>query len=342
MPNQNDDDPDKFDFFEGDNRPETQTANVGLNSKTGGISFTILVIIYLLVSVVASAATALIADGMADKYGYSDPSEALNFIKKTDAFIYVNYLLTPLMIAACVSFIAKRNKIEFKRIFPVKCKPKYYLIATLLAFGLLFSLGNLNGLSVEFFKLFGYKPREAASYFPSLSGGLIVPAFIVIAVLPAVFEELMFRGLLLNCCQNGMGSVRAILVTGFCFSLFHASPEQTIYQFIAGCAFAFIAVRSGAILPSVFMHFVNNALIVILNACGLFDANGSLVMSTAAFIILTVLSAISFIGAVVWLVLDKTEIKKCERGGVRIFFTYASAAVAALGLLWITSLLGVG
>lgn len=330
-------DTENIDFF--DQEPEMKEVNSGLCSKTGGISYTVLVIIYLLVTVVASAITAIIANSIKDKYGYAELSEALDYIQSTDAFIYVNYLLAPAMIAFCALFITKRYKIGFNQIFQVKCHPKYYLIGVLLIFGLLFSLSNLNGLFVEFFKLFGYKPRS--SYFPDLSGGMIVPAFIVIAIMPAVFEEIMFRGLLLNCCQNGMGSIRTILVTGFCFSLFHASPEQTVYQFIAGCAFAFIAIRSGSILPSIVMHFINNALIVILAACDKFDEAGNLMISNTGFIILTVFSALSFVGAVVWLVLDKTHLKKCEKGGVKVFFWYASIAIGALGFIWLLSLLGV-
>ena len=326
-------------FFE--QEPEMKEVNSGLCSRTGGIAYTVLVIIYLLITVVASAITAIIANSIMSKHGYTELSEALDYIQRTDAFIYINYLLAPAMIAICVLFITRRNKIGFSQIFPVKCHPKYYLIGVLLIFGLLFSLSNINGLTVEFFKLFGYKPRQSASYFPDLSGGMIVPAFIVIAIMPAVFEEIMFRGLLLNCCINGMGSIRAILVTGFCFSLFHASPEQTVYQFIAGCAFAFIAIRSGSILPSIVMHFINNALIVIFAACDLFDGAGNLAMSNTAFIILTVFSALSFIGAVVWLVLDKTTLKKCDKGGVKVFFLYSSVAIGALGFIWLLSLLGV-
>ena len=89
------------------------------------------------------------------------------------------------------------------------------------------------------------------------------------------------------------------------------------------------------------MHFINNALIVIFNACNLFDASGNLIMPNTAFIIVTVLSSLSFVGAVVWLVLDKTAIKKCEKGGVKAFFSYASVAIGALGILWILLLFGV-
>ncbi len=323
------------------NSSDMQNVNAGFNSKTGGISFSLLAIIYCIITVAASVVTAIIAKSIMGKYGYTEFTEAVKHVQETDAFVYVSYLLTPIMIALCVLFTLKRNGISFGAVFPVKCKPKYYLIAVLFIFGLLFSVSYVNGLSLEFFKLFGYKPRESSSYFPDTSGGLIVPVFIVIAILPAFFEELMFRGVLLNCCENGMGSIRAILVTGFCFSLFHTSPEQTVYQFIAGCAFAFIAVRSGSVLPSVLMHFINNALIVIFSACNLFDAAGNLIMPNTAFIIVTVLSSLSFVGAVVWLILDKTSIKKCEKGGVKAFFLYASVAIGALGLIWILLLFGV-
>lgn len=336
-------DNENFDFFgdEPEMSPEMREVGVGLCSKTGGISYTALVIIYLLISLLASVVTAIIANSIMSNYGYSEVSEALDHIQKTDAFIYINYLLAPLIIAICVFFITKHHKVSLKQILPLKCNSKYYLIGVLLIFGLLFSLSSLNGISVEFFKLFGYKPRETASYFPNISGGFVVPALIVIALMPAVFEELMFRGLLLNCCESGMGSIRAILVTGFCFSLFHGSPEQTVYQFIAGCAFAFIAVRSGSILPSMVMHFINNALIIIFAACGLLDEAGNLAMSNTANIIVTVLSAVAFIGAVVWLVLDKTQLKKGEKGEVKVFFKYASIAIGAMGLIWILSLFGV-
>ena len=59
-------------FFEQENRSEMQTVNSGLNSKTGGISYTVLVIIYCIFTLVASAVTALIANSIMSKYGYTD------------------------------------------------------------------------------------------------------------------------------------------------------------------------------------------------------------------------------------------------------------------------------
>ncbi|MDE7182079.1 MAG: CPBP family intramembrane metalloprotease [Clostridia bacterium] len=296
-----------------------------LNSINGGLTFSAAVIFYFAVQLIASIIIG-----------------AAHLDEKSDAYIYISYLCAPIAIVSCIAAVLKVRKIHPKLVFPVKCNPKYYLIAVMLIFGLLFSLSWVDGAVVEFFKLFGYKPREASSYFPNLSGGRIVPAFIVVAVMPALIEEALFRGVILNCCENSVGSIRTVFIVGFCFSLFHGSPEQTVYQFIAGCAFAFIAIRSGSILPSVLMHFINNALIIIFKACGMFDTNGNLIMPQTVNIVLIVLGALSLIGGLVWLILDKKPVKKCVKGGVKCFFIYASVGIAALALNWILLLFGVG
>lgn len=298
--------------------------NPRLNSATGGIAYSAAAFTYFIVLFVVSLILKLTA-----------------LDSKSDAYLYISYLVSPAAISLSVFGVLKFRKISFKSIVPVKCNPKYFLIAALLIYGLVFALSWVNGVSVKFFELFGYKQREAGSYLPDLSGGKVVLALLVIAVLPALFEELLFRGIILNSCENGAGTVRTVLLVGFCFSLFHASPEQTVYQFITGCAFAFIALRSGSILPSVLMHFINNALIVIFAACGLFDEAGNLIISMGGNIALIVTAAVALTVALVWLILDKTPVKKCEKGGVKSFFFCAAPAIAVFGIVWIVSLFGV-
>lgn len=299
-----------------------------LNSTTGGLTFSAAVIIYFAVMLFGALLTIFL-------------TAVCKVDEHNDLFLYLNYLCAPVAITACISAVLKVRKIHPKYVFPVKCGSKYYVIAVLLIFGLLFSLSWLDSAVVEFFKLFGYKPRGAESYFPNLDGWRIIPAFLVIAVLPAVLEEALFRGVLLNCCERNMGTVRTVLVVGFCFSLFHASPEQTVYQFIAGCVFALLAVRSGSILPSVIMHFTNNGIILVFAACNLFNESGNLNISNTVNIILIVVGALSLIGGLIWLFLDKKPLIKFEKGGVKKFFMFASVGIAVLGLTWILSLFGV-
>lgn len=302
-----------------ENLPETElnTANKPL-SYVGGLTF---------------SAAALLFYGVSLIFGIIILACGLD--QKSDIVLYLNYLAAPIGISSAVIAILKNKKMPFKRVFPVKCSPKYYLIGVLMLFGLLFSVGRVEEPILEFFKMLGYEERGSESYFPTLTGWNILPALIVIAVIPALVEETLFRGVILNTCEESLGTVRTIFVVGFCFSLFHGSPEQTVYQFIAGCAFAFVAVRSGSILPSVVMHFLNNALIIVFAALGLYDETGALIMSDSAFIAVTVLSALSFVGATLWLVFDKKPVKKCVKGGVKYFFIYASVGIFVLALAWI-------
>lgn len=300
---------------------QTDNAEALPLSRTGGLTFSSATVIYIVFAIFASIIV-LIA-------GIEEDSSA---------YVYINYLVAPAAILATSAFFLCTKKISPRQAFPVKCHPKYFLIAVLLIFGLQFSVGYIDTPVLEFFKLLGYEERGSAAYFPDLTGGLVIPAFIVIAVMPAIFEEALFRGIILRSCERGMGGIRATLTVGLCFMLFHASPEQTVYQFIAGCAFAFIAVRSGSILPSMLMHLINNGLIVIFAACGLFDEAGQLMMSDAAFIAVTVLSALSFVGAVIWLILDKKRpLGKGEKGGAKEFYKYASVGIILLALMWIAT-----
>lgn len=293
-----------------------------LSAKGGGLSFSVAVVANIVVGLIASL---IITAGK---------------LQGTEAATYISYLTSSVALVATALVYRFAFKQSFKTLLPVKCKPKYYLIGLMLVFGLLFSLNSLNGYLVRLFELMGYTPKE--SNLPKLDGWYLLPAMIVIAVLPAVLEEGLFRGVILNNAEAEVGTVRIIFIVGFLFSLYHASVEQTIYQFICGCLFTLLAVRARSILPSMLIHFINNALILILYSFGCIDAAGSLIVSQIGNVIITVLSAVCLAGAVIWLVLDK-KVKGdtvCgERKNVLPFFAYAAVGVVLTALSWVLNLL---
>ncbi|MDE7265373.1 MAG: hypothetical protein K2N52_03780, partial [Clostridia bacterium] len=146
-------------------KTEINTAYPSLNSKNGGIAFSVNVGAFLLMSLLAGFI--IMFAGIDDK---------------SDAFVYINYLASPIALAICCAVFLVIGKIPFKAVFPVKCKPKYYIIGALLIFGLLFAVRPVNTYVVKLFELCGYKPRESSSYYPDLSGAKIIPAFIVMAI----------------------------------------------------------------------------------------------------------------------------------------------------------------
>ncbi len=291
-----------------------------LNPLYGGGAFTVDVIIFLLISLVASGIIA-----------------AAN-LSGTDGAAYINVLVSPVAIAITAAIFFRLTRVPVRRVLPIKTKPKYYIIGLLLIFGLLFSLNSLNDLLVKLFESWGYRRKPSA--LPDFTGWNVLPALIAIAIIPAVAEETLFRGILLSGAERETGSPLAIVFSGLCFSLYHGSVEQTLYQFICGCLFAFLTVRSRSIAPSVLIHFLNNAIIIVLCACGCTDmSTGELIMPAAAEIALTVISAVCLAAAVLWLILDNTPLEKRKQGGVAKFFIGAGIGLVAMVALWIANLL---
>lgn len=293
-----------------------------LSAKSGGFAFSFAVVMNVAVGLIAS----LIIQACS--------------LNGTDAASYIGYLTSSVALAITALAFRFAFKQPFKNLLPVKCKPKYYLIGLMLVFGLLFSLNSLNEYLIRLFELMGYVRKT--STLPNLDGWNLLPAMLVIAVLPAILEEGLFRGVVLNNAEGEVGSVRVIFLVGLLFSLYHGSVEQTVYQFICGCLFALLAVRSRSILPTMIIHFINNALILALYSFGCLDAAGNLIISSTGNIIITVLSALCLVGAVVWLVLDKNvkgDMVKGERKNVLPFFAYASVGIFVTVLTWILNLL---
>ncbi len=302
--------------------------NAPLGGKVGGFAYSAAAIANVVVSVIASVIISLCSA----EYG-------------SDAYIYISYIAAQAGILLAVIVTMKVQRTPFKQVFPVKCHWKYFIIAALIIFGLMFSLSWVNSWFISLFEGIGYVPRESTSYYPTLTGGLVVPALLVIAVLPAICEEALFRGVIFNSVNQSIGSIPAIFIVGFCFSLFHGSPEQTVYQFIAGCLFAFIAMRSGSILPSMVMHFLNNGVIIVLAAAGCFDEAGELIISSTGNIILMVISAACLVAGILWLCLDKhkNRVRKSKESKkeTAAFFIYAAVGIVIMLVIWLCVLFGV-
>lgn len=296
-------------------------------TEYGGITFSGAVIVY--------AALRLIFAVICSFTGFSDNGG--------DVYIYLNYLVSPVAITIALFVVTKFARRPLRRSLLVKMPPgaaaKWCAVAVLLAFGLLFSLSWLNIGFERLLRLIGYD--ASPSYFPDLSGGRVTLALFVMALLPALFEEALFRGVLLQSIKEETGHLNAVLLCGMCFALFHASALQTIYQFACGCAFALLAIRSRSVLPGMLAHFLNNATIIILQACGL-DTSGSLFdwAPLWAAVLVTVLSALSLAGAVAVMAADKTPLKKPVKGGVFAFFIAAAAGIVVLAVLWVAGFFG--
>ena len=83
--------------------------------------------------------------------------------------------------------------------------------------------------------------------------------FLSIVVLAPVLEELVFRGLM---CKKllVLGEGYAIILSAAVFALCHGNFFQLFYAFTLGCFFAFIYVKTGKLVYTVFFHMAINFL----------------------------------------------------------------------------------
>lgn len=92
----------------------------------------------------------------------------------------------------------------------------------------------------------------------SAERGLALDLF-VLALSPAVCEELLFRGVLLQGTRRSMSPTWTVVVNGLLFGLFHISPYRFVSTMILGMVLALIVLRAGSILPGMLFHLLNNA-----------------------------------------------------------------------------------
>jgi membrane protease YdiL (CAAX protease family) len=86
-----------------------------------------------------------------------------------------------------------------------------------------------------------------------------------VTVVPAVCEELLFRGLLLAGLRRSLGDAGAVLASAFCFAALHLSPERFLAQFAVGILLGMLVVRSGSLWPAVVLHGLHNLGVIALS-----------------------------------------------------------------------------
>jgi ABC-2 type transport system permease protein/sodium transport system permease protein len=92
---------------------------------------------------------------------------------------------------------------------------------------------------------------------------IFVVAF-VISLVPALSEEFLFRGFLLNAVGPSAGKWLAIPVTAAVFAAFHFFVFRFPVTFGLGVVLGYICWQAGAIIPSMIVHFLHNLLSILI------------------------------------------------------------------------------
>jgi hypothetical protein len=84
--------------------------------------------------------------------------------------------------------------------------------------------------------------------------------FVTTTLLAPLFEEIIFRGILLPTLSRDFGIILGIIVSAFIFALAHLSLGEMPPLFVLGIGLGITRIASGSLLSSVIMHSLWNGL----------------------------------------------------------------------------------
>ena len=180
--------------------------------------------------------------------------------------------ILPLMLC-CIFFRKKPKEIfkhnEYKRI-------GFKAVMVCFALGILIYMLNvaISAVSNGIIQSFGYKnyvTGEASSLSPKQ---LFLFELLLVAFLPALCEEFLHRGILLQGIRS-IGYKKAIIISGLLFGLIHFAITQTFYATVIGILLGFVAIASKSIFPAIVIHFTNNTISLYLSFASTYNWPGS-------------------------------------------------------------------
>lgn len=89
-------------------------------------------------------------------------------------------------------------------------------------------------------------------------------SLLIVVVLPAVVEELFFRGVLFSALEAS-GTWPALILTSAAFAMIHGSIANLAGPFAAGMIFGYMTYVLDSVWPAVFAHLLHNTLFLLLS-----------------------------------------------------------------------------
>jgi len=183
-------------------------------------------------------------------------------------FIYslVISLIMPIMYFVLILVYHKKRKINLKSAlkFDFKINPIVVLlivVISVICVACFFPIINMLYTVIEKlgFNVSGTVAFEMNNWWRLLIGAVIY------CLLPAIMEEILFRGIMLKGLLTRAKPYVAILLSTVAFFIMHGTIQQTFYQLILGLILSLLGFYGVNIVYPIIFHFLNNLFVILLS-----------------------------------------------------------------------------
>lgn len=188
-----------------------------------------------------------------------------------DYYQDTNYLYNPvkkiIVHAGSTLFILiygfRKSRAPLKKVFPLRSFNPLILLPLITLFWGAHNLIEIVNIAIDkvipappwFWELFNNIFRSDYGFWG---------AFLKVAVMAPVIEELIFRGIILQGFRRNYSDFTAIFISAILFSLFHLNPWQMPATFVLGLILGWLMIRFQNILLSILGHSINNLLVLLI------------------------------------------------------------------------------
>lgn len=190
----------------------------------------------------------------------------ISFFLPTEGISYGASLALSAFAVSIPAFLIPAVVFRRKNRFPLYHCPRFSHILICLALGVGCIFLNIALVNLQEAITFGVEINSTAVDVGEGLASASVPLMILtVAVIPAICEEFIMRGALLETWRR-TSFIGAALLTSLLFGLLHASPSNILVYFAMGMLFAVVYNITRNVWTTVIIHFVNNMMSVVMLA----------------------------------------------------------------------------
>ena len=149
--------------------------------------------------------------------------------------------------------------------FNKKPKALNIVLLAVLSISLIVFVLPIQSAFLNLLQSIGIKLESSVLEFDSFGVGGYIFAFILVAIIPAFAEEIIYRGFVLEGNRQKKFDIVAIVISALLFTVMHKSIEQFINPLILGFVMGFIYCATCSIWSTIILHFFNNAFVMVLS-----------------------------------------------------------------------------